>query len=65
MKIKYKITLEVSSSAKDDILPILQTFQKMGKLGSSRSIIIDEYAEYYFDGDGASKIYDIKIEEIK
>jgi hypothetical protein len=65
MKTKYKITLEVSGEAKENIMPILETFQKMGKLGSSRVIRIEEYGNYYFDGDGSSKIYDIKLEKIE
>lgn len=60
---KHTITIECSKSAIEELLPILKTLQKMGIMGCSRCIKIEEFGEnFYFDGDGSSKIIDIKVD---
>ena len=67
---KYNIILEVSDQFKEDCLPMLEYIKKIAGYGHSFSIMVDpdnsEYEkEFYVDGDGASHIHSIKVEEVK
>lgn len=62
---KMEITIECNRAAMDEIVPLLEEMKAMGSIGSSRSITIEDWSEngeavHGFDGDGPSKISDIK-----
>lgn len=66
---KYKISFEFHTvGSPDNMVGILKLCRQMGVLGASRKIGVkyeDGWMSYLFDGDGADKIENIKIEEIK
>jgi hypothetical protein len=65
-----QLILEVSKQAADECLvKLLEYVQALGNPGHSFSIVVDpESSEsketFYFDGDGASAIYDIKSKDL-
>jgi hypothetical protein len=60
-----KIEFEASDEAAESIVPLLKELKKMGSQGSSRDIKIEDWDgrdRFGFDGDGASKIGEIKVD---
>jgi len=60
-----KIELEVTKSAADQLIPLLENLKTLGDVGGSREIIVspnDNPQTFFFDGDGASKITKITLE---
>jgi hypothetical protein len=60
----HKIELEVSDEAAESLVPLFKELKKMGDQGSSRSVQIDDWegrSSFGFDGDGNSKIREIKV----
>lgn len=60
-----KIEFEASDEAAESLVPLLKELRKMGSQGSSRNIKIDDWdgrSSFGFDGDGASKIGEIKVD---
>jgi hypothetical protein len=63
---EIEVSFKVKGDAKSEILELLQHCEKIGGWGHSFNIVIDpdlsEYKnEVYFDGDGADRLFDIKI----
>ncbi len=59
-----KIEFTASDEAAESVVPLLKELQKMGRQGSSRNVKIEDWdgkSSFGFDGDGASKIGDIKV----
>lgn len=65
------LTITLNRAALAEVKPLLEDLQAMGSQGCSRSIIIEDWGEdggnttRGFDGDGPSKIFDIKVSEGK
>lgn len=67
------LTITLNRAALAEIRPLLEDLQRLGDLGCSRSVIIEDWTEdddggnttHGFDGDGPSKIFDIKVTEGK
>lgn len=65
------LTIRLNKAALAEVEPLLQELKRLGDLGSSRGITIEDWAEdgcedqFGFDGDGPSKIFDIKVTEGK
>lgn len=62
---EFTIELKVSQYALKQLVPLLQELQRLGSMGCSRSIVIKDYdgkSRFDFDGDGSSKIRDIKVD---
>jgi hypothetical protein len=60
-----KIEFEASDEAAESLVPLLKELRKMGSQGSSRNIKIEDWdgkSSFGFDGDGASKIGEIKVD---
>jgi len=61
-KRKRRIIIECNEPAFRDLLPLLETLRRLGDIGASRSIVIEDYDgknRFGFDGDGPSKIESI------
>lgn len=59
-----KIEFTASDEAAESVVPLLKELQKMGRQGSSRNVKIEDWdgkSSFGFDGDGASKLGDIKV----
>jgi hypothetical protein len=60
-----KIEFTASDEGAESVVPLLKELRKMGQQGSSRNIKIEDWdgkSSFGFDGDGASKIGDIKVD---
>jgi hypothetical protein len=59
----YKIEVFCSQQGHEELSPLLKALRALGSMGCSRDVIIKdsplETDSFSFDGDGASKIYDI------
>jgi hypothetical protein len=64
---KYRISFECNETAKENLIPLLEYFEKMGLLGMTRDFVIDKLDDIWFtfDGDGPDRIGNIKIEDLK
>ena len=64
---KVKIVIECNRAAAESLMPLLETLEKMGNIGSSRSITIDDWDHgedsFGFDGDGPDSIDKITLED--
>lgn len=67
----YEHTLEIklNEAALDDLLPLLKEMKRMGSIGQSKTIKIEDYGRedderdtFGFDGDGPSRIISIKLD---
>ncbi len=66
----HTVELVVSDQALEELLPLLKELKRMGSMGSSRSIKIEDWdgeSNFGFDGDGSAKIRSITVdgEEVK
>ncbi len=62
---EFQIELNVSQYALEQLMPLLKELKRLGSMGCSRNIKIEDYdgdSDFDFDGDGASKIFDIKVD---
>lgn len=68
------LTITLNRAALAEVKPLLEDLQAMGSMGCSRSVIIEDWSRggsdggnttHGFDGDGPSKILDIKVSEGK
>ena len=58
------IILKVSDYAAEQLEPLLKEIKKMGDVGSSRSMKIEDWdgrTRFDWDGDGSSMIYSMEI----
>ena len=65
----FKIEIFCSKQAIEDLLPLLRSLQAQGSVGHTANVVIDpesrERAEAFcFDGDGSSKIQEIKVKQL-
>lgn len=65
------LTITLNRAALAEVKPLLEDLQTMGNQGCSRSVIIEDWGKdggdttHGFDGDGPSRIIDIKVTESK
>ena len=65
------LTITLNRAALAEVKPLLEDLQAMGSMGCSRSVIIEDWGKdggdttHGFDGDGPSRIIDIKVTESK
>ena len=65
------LTITLNRAALAEVKPLLEDLQTMGNQGCSRSVIIEDLGKdggnttHGFDGDGPSRIIDIKVTESK
>lgn len=65
------LTITLNRAAFAEVKPLLEDLQAMGNQGCSRSVIIEDWGKdggnttHGFDGDGPSRIIDIKVTESK
>ena len=69
------LTITLNRAALAEVKPLLEDLQTLGSWGCSRSVVIEDWTRedsgssknttHGFDGDGPSKIFDIKVSEGK
>ena len=67
------LTITLNRAALAEVKPLLEDLKELGDLGCSRAVIIEDWTRdddggnttHGFDGDGPSKIFDIKVTEGK
>lgn len=65
---KRRIIIECNRAAENSLMPLLEQLQKMGDLGASRGIKIEDWSDegkdsFGFDGDGPDHIERIIVED--
>lgn len=65
----FKIEIFCSAQAVEELLSLLKSIQHQGAIGHSADIIIDPDSKdkaqgFFFDGDGSSKIQEIKVKQL-
>ena len=70
-KVKIEIICNEYAAYENGLISFLKTLKQLGSMGCSRNYYIDDYdikgnkenSRFFFDGDGADRIYDINVYE--
>lgn len=60
------IRIKCTRDAAEGLIPLLKELERLGRIGASRGIKIEDYDgrdSFGFDGDGSSRIEEIKMEK--
>ena len=64
----FKIEILCSKQAVEELLPLLNCLLQQGSIGHSANIVVDPESDreqdFFFDGDGSSKIQEIRVNEL-